>query len=117
MTICTLCELELATTRHHFLPRQTWRRQDVQSLVDRKLVDKHRTARFCVDCHTLIHAAITNDEMVDRYNSLDHYRVHPKIQAHLALKREFLRRYRARLWRTSSLEAQASTAYSVAGLA
>jgi hypothetical protein len=117
MTICTLCELELATTRHHFLPKQTWRRREVQSLIDRKLVDKHRSTRLCGDCHNLVHASFTNDELVDRYISLEQYRVHPKICAHLAAKREFLRRHRACLWPTADHHASEAALETAGGLA
>ena len=66
---CEMCEREgVSLTRHHVYPRETH-----ASLLT-KGVEKERllqTITVCSMCHKAIHRFFTNDELAEKYHSLD----------------------------------------------
>lgn len=79
-SLCKLCIRILnSITAHHVHPKVSGKRRAPPG-VKEKDIDLLETIPLCRPCHTIIHMAIPNKLMSDRYYTLDQLKSHPHVQ-------------------------------------
>jgi serine protease inhibitor ecotin len=85
---CELCEREMRRTFHHLIPKETHNKYlKKKQLPENIMGDCNRVwlntygAMVCRTCHSAIHNAAPNDELAEKYNTIDLLLTHPKIYA------------------------------------
>jgi len=57
-TVCKICMKNKASSRHHLIPKQTWRRGD-------RII----TIPACKECHKEIHRRFNNSTLKEQFNT------------------------------------------------
>eukprot|EP01038_Epipyxis_sp_PR26KG_P007898 gene7898-10720_t len=66
---CLVCERMVNLTKHHLYPRETHKRLIKKGIADE--VDINVTISICRMCHNAVHRFFSNDELADKYHSLE----------------------------------------------
>jgi hypothetical protein len=81
-TICSLCGRTVSSTnRHHLIPRTTHNGKTVKNKFSTE--EKHITVDFCRDCHRMVHAIISERNLVKHYHTIESLQEHPEIANYL----------------------------------
>jgi len=77
--MCALCGREVARlTQHHLIPRTRHSNRRNKKRFSRQEV-RQRRIDVCWPCHKTIHAALTEKELEEPYNTAESLRSHPEI--------------------------------------
>lgn len=85
---CEMCERDIRRTFHHLIPKETHGKYLKKKQLPENVVgDVNRVwlntygIMVCRTCHSAIHNAAPNDELAEKYNTLERLLTHPKIFA------------------------------------
>jgi len=77
--LCSLCNINYATSYHHTIPKAVVRQHIVQMVIKRQEV-KQTLIPLCRPCHMFIHKAFTHKQLAMLYNTLDNLKAHPLVE-------------------------------------
>ncbi|WP_372369657.1 HNH endonuclease [Candidatus Uabimicrobium sp. HlEnr_7] len=79
MNVCEMCKREaLRLTKHHLIPRTRHKNKKNKRNFSRQEV-KERLAMLCRNCHSAIHAFLSNKELEYEYNTIEKLLQHPEV--------------------------------------
>jgi len=82
VTVCSLCGRTVSfTTDHHLIPRCTHGGKTVKNKFT--TLEKHVKVDFCRDCHRMVHAIISERNLVKQYHTIESLQEHPEIANYL----------------------------------
>jgi 5-methylcytosine-specific restriction endonuclease McrA len=79
MTECEICRRrEIPLTRHHLLPQA---RHNKPRFARNHTKEEGRTriALLCKSCHSFVHAAFTEKQLEQSFNTIDSLQAHPEV--------------------------------------
>jgi len=104
--MCALCGREVARlTQHHLIPRTRHSNRRNKKRFSRQEV-RQRRIDVCWPCHKTIHAALTEKELEEPYNTAESLRSHPEIAKFIRWVRKQPATAKVRVRRTGNLREQ-----------
>ena len=76
---CELCEREIELTKHHLIPRKTHKKSYVKKRFTKEECE-HNILWVCRDCHSQIHATLTESELAKEYYTKELLLEEPSIK-------------------------------------